>query len=146
MGTILRGWQRRTWQKGSDGGGKTKVGKSSEVIVVTAEKGLPIGLHVDSAQPHESTLAEVTLQIIRVSRKRGCPNTLLRALVANNAYDRTEPRRTLCQRGIKPTITTFERCPRKRPKCYRPPTLVPPIASAVKSNAVLVEWITVAAL
>jgi hypothetical protein len=66
MGASLLGWQLRTCQKGGDGVGKTQVGKGSKVMVVTEGNGLPIGLHVDSAQPHERTLAEVTLQTIRV--------------------------------------------------------------------------------
>src|SRR5690606_13795879 len=62
-------------RKEGDGVGKTKVGKGSKVMVVTEGNGLPIGLHVDSAQPHESTLAEVTLQTIRVPQQRGRPKT-----------------------------------------------------------------------
>lgn len=48
--------------KRGDGVGKTKVGKGSKAIVVTDRHGLPISLYVDSTQPHESTLAEATLQ------------------------------------------------------------------------------------
>ncbi len=53
--------------------GKTKVGKGSKVMAVVDGNGLPLGLHVDSAQPHEVTLAETTLKSIRVPQKRGCP-------------------------------------------------------------------------
>jgi transposase len=107
-------------QKGGDGVGKTKVGKGSKVMVVTDGHGLPIGLHVDSAQPHESTLAETTLQTIRVLRKRGRPKTRPKELVADKACDSAGFRRKLRRRGIKPTIPTFERRARKRPKRGRP--------------------------
>jgi len=39
-------------------------------MAVVDRNGWPIGLHLDSAQPHELTLAEVTLQTIAVPRKR----------------------------------------------------------------------------
>ncbi len=52
-------------------------------MVVAESNGLPIGLHVDSAQPHEMTLAEVTLQTVRVPRKRGRPRTRPKALIAD---------------------------------------------------------------
>jgi len=89
-------------------------------MVVTDGHGLPIGLHVASAQPHESTLAEVTLRTIRVPQKRGRPKTRPKELVADKAYDSAAFRRTLRRRGIKPTIPTFERRPRKHPKRGRP--------------------------
>lgn len=42
-------------------------------MAVVDGSGLPIGLHVDSAQPHELPLAEPILQTISVPRKRGRP-------------------------------------------------------------------------
>jgi transposase len=89
-------------------------------MAVVDGNGLPIGLHVDSAQPHELTLAEPTLQTISVPRKRGRPKTRPKELVADKAYDSTEFRRKLRHRGIKPTIPTFERRKRKKPKRGRP--------------------------
>lgn len=89
-------------------------------MVVTDGHGLPIGLHVDSAQPHESTLAETTLQTIRVPQQRGRPKTRPKELVADKAYNSANFRRKLRQRGIKPTIPTSERRARKRPKRGRP--------------------------
>jgi transposase len=85
-------------------------------MVVTDGHGLPIGLHVDSAQPHESTLAETTLQTIRVPQQRGRPKTRPKELVADKADDSTDFRRKLRRRGIKRTIPTFERRARKKPK------------------------------
>lgn len=89
-------------------------------MVVTEDNGLPIGLHVDSAQSHESTLAETTLQTIRVPQQPERPKTRPKELVADTAYDSADSRRRLRRRGIKPTIPTFERRPRKNPKRGRP--------------------------
>jgi hypothetical protein len=38
-------------------------------MVVADGHGLPIGLHVDSAQPHESLLAEPTLATVKVPQR-----------------------------------------------------------------------------
>jgi transposase len=107
-------------QKGGDGVGKTKVGKGSKVMAVVDGNGLPIGLYVSSAQPHESQLAEATLNTIRVPQKRGRPKTRPKEGVADKAYDSQAFRRKLRRRGIKPTIPTFERRKRKKPKRGRP--------------------------
>ncbi len=96
------------------------MGKGSKVMTVVNGNGLPIGLHVASAQPHELTLAEPTLQTISVAQQRGRPKSRPKELVADKAYDSAEFRRTLCRRGIKPTIPTFERRKRKTPKRGRP--------------------------
>ena len=55
-----------------------------------------------------------------VAQKRGRPKTRPKELVADKAYDSADFRRTLRRRGIKPTIPTFERRPRKYPKRGRP--------------------------
>ncbi|MGQ9500522.1 MAG: transposase [Anaerolineae bacterium] len=89
-------------------------------MVGTYGHGLLIGLHGDSAQPHESTLADVTLQSIQVLQQRGRPKTRPKKLVADKAYDSASFRRRLRQRGIKPTIPIFERGICKQPKCGRP--------------------------
>ena len=52
-------------------------------MAVVDGNGLPIGLHVASAQPHEVTLAEPTLRTIRVPQKRGRPKTRPKELVAD---------------------------------------------------------------
>ena len=89
-------------------------------MAVVDGNGLPIGLHVDSAQPHEVTLAETTLATIRVPQTRGRPKTRPKELVADKAYDSAAFRRKLRTRGIKPTIPTFERRKRRNPKRGRP--------------------------
>jgi transposase len=95
----------------------TKVGK---VIGVTDGHGLPIELHVHSTQPREVKLAERTLATARVPQPRGRPRSLPKELVADKANDSADYRRRLRRRGIKPTIPTFERRPRKHPKRGRP--------------------------
>src|SRR5919106_601759 len=120
MDASVPGRQFRPGEKRGAGVGKTKVGKGSKVIVVADGQGLPIGLHVDSAQPHESTLAETTLATVKVPRRRGRPRTRPKELIADRAYDSQAFRRYLRRRGIKPTIPTFARRPRQRPKRGRP--------------------------
>jgi transposase len=89
-------------------------------MVVAEGNGLPIGLYVDSARPHESQLADATLATVRVPQKRGRPRTRPKELVADKAYDSRELRRRLRRRGIKPTIPTFERGKRHKPRRGRP--------------------------
>jgi transposase len=119
VGQSLPGRQRCAGEKGGDAVGKTKVGKGSKVMVLADGQGLPIGLHVASAQPHESQLAEAPLATVRVPQPRGRPRTRPKELVADKAYDRQAFRRSLRRRGIKPTIPTFARRYSKHPKCGR---------------------------
>jgi hypothetical protein len=51
VGQSLPGRQLCAGEKGGDAVGKTKVGQGSTVMVVPESQGLPIGLHVASAQP-----------------------------------------------------------------------------------------------
>lgn len=80
------------------------MGKGSKVMVVVDGQGLPLGLHVDSAQPHELTLAPQALATVRVPQRRGRPKTRPRELVADRAYDSRWFRAWLRRRGIKPVI------------------------------------------
>jgi transposase len=89
-------------------------------MVVADGHGLPLGLYVDRAQPHESQLADATLATVRVPQKRGRPRTRPKELVADKAYDCHALRQRLRRRGIKPTIPTFERRRRRRPRRGRP--------------------------
>jgi transposase len=92
------------------------------VLIVADGQGLPLGLYVASAQPHESQLVEATLATVRVPQRRGRPRTRPKELVADRAYDSQAIRQCLRRRGIKPTITTFERRQRRQPKRGRPIT------------------------
>ena len=85
MGAGVPGWQFRPSEKRGTGVGKTKVGKGSKVMVVADGQGLPIGLHVASARPHEHTLAVPTLATVNVPQRRGRPCTRPRELVADQA-------------------------------------------------------------
>jgi hypothetical protein len=102
MGPGLPGRQFRPGEKRGTAIGKTKVGKGSKVMVVADGQGLPIGLHVDSARPHESQLAQITLATVRVPRPRGRPRTRPKELVADKAYDSREFRRYLRRRASSP--------------------------------------------
>jgi transposase len=120
MGAGVFGRQFRPGEKRGTGVGKTKVGKGSKVMVVADGQGLPIGLYVDSARPHESQLVAATLATVRVPQRRGRPRTRPKELVADKAYDSQTFRRYLRRRGIKPTIPPVGRRSRKRPKRGRP--------------------------
>jgi transposase len=89
-------------------------------MVVADGHGLPIGLHIDSARPHESQLADATLATVRVPQPRGRPRTRPKELVADKAYDSHGFRQRLRQRGMKPTIPTVARRKRRKPKRGRP--------------------------
>jgi transposase len=89
-------------------------------MIVADGHGRPIGLHVDSAQPHESPLAEPTLATAKVPQRRGRPRTRPQELVADRAYDSRAFRPRLRPRGIKPTSPAFVRGHRRRPKRGRP--------------------------
>lgn len=145
MGASLSGWQLRACQKGGDGVGKTKVGKGSKVMVVTDGNGLPIGLHVDSAQPHESMLAETTLQTIWSRKNAG----VLRP--ARKNWSRIKPTTVLifdAGSGVAASNRPFPLMSGVRLRtrsAVAPSAPDPRIASAGKSNAVSVGWRTVVA-
>ncbi|MGQ9550467.1 MAG: transposase [Roseiflexus sp.] len=120
VGARVFGRQRRAGKKRGTGVGKTTVGNGSKVMVVVDGAGVPIGLHVDSAQPHERTLAEPTMRTIRVPRTRGRPKTRPNELGADKADDSAAFRCTVRRRGIKPTIPPRERRTRKHPTRGRP--------------------------
>jgi transposase len=88
-------------------------------MMVADGQGLPIGLQVASARPHERTLAESILATINVPQRRGRPRTRPRELIADRGYDSQVFRQRLRRRGIKPTTPTIERR-RHRPKRGRP--------------------------
>jgi transposase len=90
-------------------------------MLVTDGNGLPIGFRLANASRHEVKLAVGTLETVRVSRRgRGRPRQRPEELVADKAYDSRHFREWLRSKGIKPTIPTYERRERKRPKRGRP--------------------------
>lgn len=64
-------------------------------MAVVDRNGLPIGLHVDSAQFHGLTLASRPLQSISGLQKSGRPKSRPKELVADKAYDSAEFRHKL---------------------------------------------------
>lgn len=121
MGQSLPRWQLRPGQKGGDAVGKTKRGKGTKVMLVTDGNGLPIGLKLAGANRHEVKLAVPALQTVQVPhRGSGRPKQRPDELVADRAYDSRYFRQWLHSKGIKPTIPSYERRARKRPKRGRP--------------------------
>ncbi len=90
-------------------------------MLVVDNSGLPIGFHLASASPHEVKLAVPTLETVQVPRRGGGrPKLRPEELVADRAYDSKRFRGWLRSKGIKQTIPSYERRPRKRPKRGRP--------------------------
>jgi hypothetical protein len=56
-------------------------------MVVADGNGLPIGVCVTSAQPHESKLAKMTMESVSDPQKRGRPKNRPKELIADKAYD-----------------------------------------------------------
>lgn len=62
-------------------------------MLVTDGKGTPLGLHVDSASPGETTLLETVLDDVRV------PSHPLPRLIGDRGYDSDPLRQALARRG-----------------------------------------------
>lgn len=81
-------------------------------------QGIPLGFHLESAQVAEVTLAEPTLDTVRVPNpagQPGRPRTCPCQLVADRGYNSGPFRRALRRRGIRACIP-----PKRRPKTWRP--------------------------
>jgi transposase len=90
-------------------------------MLVVDGNGLPLGFRLASANRHEVKLAVPTLETVRVARQgRGRPKQRLEELVTDKAYDSKRFRQWLRSKGIKPTIPSYERGARKRPKRGHP--------------------------
>jgi transposase len=83
------------------------------MLVVDAQ-GLPLGFHLESAAPAEITLADTTLDTVRVRSRSGQIKTRPQQLVADRGYAGSEFRRSLQKRGIKVCIPA-----KKRPATWR---------------------------
>jgi len=92
----------------------TRRGKGTKLMLVTEGAGLPVGLHLDSAQKGEVTLAKTTLETVRVQPLRGRPRTRPEHLVADKGYDSRSFRCYLRGRGIAHTIPPIRRRGRHR--------------------------------
>ena len=58
----LHRWLLRGSEKGGSGVGKTKRGKGTKIMAIADRHGLPIGISVASASPHETKLVATTLE------------------------------------------------------------------------------------
>jgi transposase len=70
-------------------------------MVLVDGQGLPLGVRLESASPHEVTLAEATLQQVAVPRRKGRPRQKPERVIADTAYDSDALRRRLKKRGIE---------------------------------------------
>jgi len=77
---VLHRWHLQRGQKGGLCVGKTKRGKGTKVMAIADRYGLPIAVCIDSASPHEVTLAEKTLDASFVDGR-------LTRLIGDKAYD-----------------------------------------------------------
>ena len=73
-------WQFRPGQKGGSKVGKTKRGKGTKIMAVADSHGLPVGLAIESASPHEVKLVASTLVEMVIAEAS-------QNLVGDNAYD-----------------------------------------------------------
>jgi transposase len=64
-------------------------------MLVTDGRGMPLGLHVDSASPGETTLLETVLEDVRV------PRGPLPRLIGDRGYDSDPLRQILARRGTQ---------------------------------------------
>lgn len=90
-------------------------------MLITDGKGTPLGLHIDSASPGETTLLEDVLADVRVPRSGpGRPRTKPDRLVADKGYDSDDLRERLEKRGI-PLIAPHRKSRTRRPPQDRRP-------------------------
>lgn len=102
LGRMLYGRHLLSSEKGGLAVGKTKRGKGTKCMVLADGKGIPLGVLLASASPHEVTLAEPTLQKVRVPRRqRGRPRMRPQRIIADRAYDSDPLRRRWHRRGIE---------------------------------------------
>jgi len=101
VGRGLLGWQLRSSEKGGSAVGKTKRGKGTKWMVLVDGEGIPLGVRLESASPHEVTLAETTLAEVRVPRPKGRPRQKPQRVIADTAYDSDPLRQRLQKRGIE---------------------------------------------
>ena len=99
MGERVPRWLIHVGEKGGSDIGKTKRGKGSKCMVVVDGGGVPLGIHVASANLAEISLAPPTLKAVRVpGRGRRC-RQLIR-VIADMAYDSDPFRVAQAKRGV----------------------------------------------
>ena len=88
-------------------------GKGTKLMVVVEGSGIPVGLHLDSAQRAEVNLAQTTLETVRVPTM-GRPRTRPQHLTADKGYDSYAFRVYLRGRGIAAAIPPIRRKGKRR--------------------------------
>lgn len=83
-------------------------------MLVTDGQGIPLGLHLASAQRSEVRLAEATLATVCVPRQGRRARTRPQQVVADRGYDSRAFRQALRRRGIRPCIPARSYPQRKR--------------------------------
>ncbi|MGA2652696.1 MAG: transposase [Terracidiphilus sp.] len=101
MGRGLSGRQLRASQKRGDAVGKAKRGKGTKWMVLGDGEGVPLGVRLESASPAEVTLADATLEQVRVPRRKGRPRQKPKRLIADRGYDSDPLRKRWKRRGIE---------------------------------------------
>ena len=101
VGRDLFGRKFCSCKKGGLAVGKTKRGKGTKWMLLVDGQGIPLGVLLASASPHEAPLAEATLAQVKVPRPRGRPRQRPRRIIADKAYDSDPLRRRLKRRGIE---------------------------------------------
>jgi hypothetical protein len=81
-------------KQGGEAVGKTKRGKGTQILGIAEAHGLPVGVLIASATPHEVTLAEATVAACVV--EEGPEH-----LIGDKAYDRDGLDTTLAAHGIE---------------------------------------------
>jgi len=114
LGRDLFGRQFCVGKKRGLAVGKTKRGKGTKWMVLADGKGIPLGVLLASASPHEVTLAEATLAQVKVPRPRGRPRQRPERIIADKAYDSDPLRRRLKRRGIE-LIVPYRENKKKKP-------------------------------
>lgn len=94
------------------------------MMVASEARGIPVALDVFAATTAENTVAEAVLNQLRVpSLGTGRPKTRLHVVAMDKAFDSTELRRSLRQRGMRASVPECVWQGRKRRKRGRPPKL-----------------------
>jgi transposase len=102
LGRNLWRWHVFPGKKRGSDIGKTKRGKGTKCLVVGDGQGLPLGIQLASATPHEVTLIESTLEQVAVPRPgRGRPRKNPQRLIYDRAADSDPLRERLKRRRIE---------------------------------------------
>jgi transposase len=70
-------------------------------MVLVDGEGVPLGVRLESASPHEVTLAEATIAEVRIAPPKGRCRQKLKRVIGDTAYDSDPLRERLRKRGIE---------------------------------------------